>query len=156
MNIKVFAYIQDLDAFVLTEDYKKIASYLGIIGWEQFAWIGRFFSLDNDYGEHWMDNWELRARLPSHQFDESEVLIVDPDRFKNDVDGPCHDEKMRKLFWTDVLKSFHISLESLIEEARKNKNDWERNGIEDAEPGEYIKDLEQRISEVLHSKNTSS
>jgi len=27
------------------------------------VWIGRFFSMDNDFGEHWFDNWDLRKPL---------------------------------------------------------------------------------------------
>jgi hypothetical protein len=144
--IKPFQYIPQLDAFVLTDEYQRVATYLGIVGWEQYAWIGRLFTLDNDYGEHWMDNWELRE-LKTEQakelgYDESELLIIDPDRFQNGKDGPCHTDETRKLFWTNVLDSLVLSPEMIIAEARQ-QNERSRH------IGDYIEDLEERIKELF-------
>jgi hypothetical protein len=46
-------------------------------------------------------------------------MIVVPDRFKNDADGPCHTPTLRKQFWTDVLTSLELSYDTLFEAARQ-------------------------------------
>jgi hypothetical protein len=61
--VKIFRYIEDLDCFVVTDEYRKIADQLGLSEWNPVVWIGRLFTLDNDYGEHWFDNWTLRDQL---------------------------------------------------------------------------------------------
>lgn len=63
MKITIFKYLEELDAFVLTDEYKRIAGHLGLDGGERYAWIGRLFTMDNDFGEHWFDNWELRGQI---------------------------------------------------------------------------------------------
>src|SRR6476469_5743219 len=101
--MKIFNYIDQLDCFVVNPTYKVVADKLGLTEWNEVVWIGRFFSLDNDYGEHWFDNWELRAPLEQKAeklgLDITKLFILDPDRFRNDVDGPCHDPETRVLFW---------------------------------------------------------
>jgi len=72
--------------------------------------------------------------------DSTELFILDPDRFKNDVDGPCHDPDERILFWKDVLLSLQLSYETLFREARKLNEERKEYDQE-----EYIPDLEQRI-----------
>ena len=105
------------------------------------------FVLDNDYGEHWFDNWdarealELRAQALGYEADD--LMIVDPDRFQNGQDGPCHNPEFRQRFWTDVLSSLTLSLELLFDEARSSN---ER--IREVLPDEHITDLEERIREV--------
>ena len=145
--MKPFRYIPELNAFVLTKEYRQVASYLGIEGWEQYAWIGRLFTLGNDYGEHWMDNWELResvaAKADALGFDESELLIIDPSRFQNGKDGPCHSEEVRKIFWTNVLDSLVLSPEMLIAEARL-QNEQNKHL-----PDSYMEDLEDRIESLF-------
>lgn len=153
MTIKVFKKLHNFNAYILEEKYKEICKTLGIIGWEQYAFIGRFFLMDNDSGEHWMDNWELRESIsPSlpPNLDESEILIIDPSKFQNKIDGPNHTNHERLSFWTDVLNSFHISLDTLINEARKNKKSWEEIGYtqEEVNEGKYIHDLEERIKKL--------
>ena len=58
--------------------------------------------MDNDFGEHWFDNWDLREPLEAKAkelgLDTTELFVLDPDRFKNDVDGPCHTPEERVLF----------------------------------------------------------
>ena len=59
--IIIFRYLDNLlDAFDVSEMYRDIADTLGLTEWTPVVWIGRLFALDNDYGEHWFDNWELR------------------------------------------------------------------------------------------------
>src|SRR5437588_158683 len=108
-SVRIFHYIADLDCFVVSEDYKRLADILGLSEWHPTVWIGRLFLLDNDYGEHWFDNWELRELLEPEAekrgIPSEELMIIDPDRLKNGVDGPCHPPEIRKRFWTDVLQS---------------------------------------------------
>ena len=145
--IKVFEYMEELDCFIVAPEYKRIANYLGLSEWNEVVWIGRYFILDNDYGEHWFDNWELRKKISNKALelglDETELFVVDPSRFENGKDGPRHSDEERKLFWTDVLLSLHLSIETLIREARRLN--IEREDIDD---DEYIPDLEQRILSI--------
>jgi hypothetical protein len=119
--------------------------------------MGRLFARDQDFGEHWFDNWEeredlaVKAKELGIDIDEDDLLIVVPDRFaeshqicvhcwdKNDAkpikkmtcpycgedvnispDGPCYSDKVRKSFWTDVLDSITISIDTLFILARES------------------------------------
>jgi hypothetical protein len=64
-TLGVFDYCADLDCFVVSEMYRQIADELGLSEWHPAVWIGRLFMLDNDCGEHWLDNWHLREQLES-------------------------------------------------------------------------------------------
>ena len=145
--IKIFKYLEDLDCFVIDGAYKKIAHELGLTEWHEAVWIGRLFALDNDYGEHWFDNWHLREPLEDKAkklgFDSTELFTIDPDRFKNDIDGPCHDDLERVRFWKDVLNSLHLSNETVFAEARKING--ERKELD---PEGYIPNLEERIKNI--------
>lgn len=147
-KIKIFRYIEVLDCFTLNEDYKSLANKLGFEEWESFAWIGRYFCLDNDYGEHWFDNWDARefasSRANELGIDTDSLLFIDPERFKNDKDGPCHSAAERKLFWTNVLMSLELSLDVIINEAVKNN--LENSGSED-----FVHDLNDRIEVVRNA-----
>jgi hypothetical protein len=147
--IRVFSYLPALDCFIVDPGYKKIADYLGLTEWNEVVWIGRFFTLDNDYGEHWFDNWELReplvAKASELGLDITELFIVDPSRFKNDHDGPCHAPEERALFWKDVLLSLHLSLETLFTEARKLNE-----SRKESDPEDYMPDLEERIKQLTN------
>ncbi len=144
---KVFDYIDALDCFVVNPHFEKLMDYFGITEWNEVVWIGRLFTLDNDYGEHWFDNWEEREQLKNaaeklgyqHEF----LMVINPDRFQNGKDGPCHSSEERKNFWTDVCKCLTLSLETIIAEARKNN---ERN----KEHSNFLPDLEDRIQKVLN------
>jgi hypothetical protein len=70
-SLKIFQYIADLDCFVVSEQYRSIADELGLTEWNPVVWIGCLFSMDNDVGEHWFDNWDLRAQL--RQYVEQQV-----------------------------------------------------------------------------------
>jgi hypothetical protein len=148
--IKVFDYIPELDCFKPTEEYTKLAERLGITEWNPVVWIGRYFALDNDYGEHWFDNWDEREALEEkakkHGYDSHNLLIVIPDRFKikESKDGPVHSPEMRKQFWSDVLSSLELSLDTLFEEAKF----WNGKRKKYNPPEFFISDLEERINSI--------
>jgi repressor LexA len=146
-TVRVFTYIPQLDAFVVTDQYRALADRLGLTEWHPVVWIGRLFTLDNDYGEHWFDNWEEREALADAArqlgIAPEELLIIAPDRLKNDADGPCHTAAFRTQFWTDVLKSLELSYDTLFEEARRG-NAERRTVLPEA----YIPDLEERIAAI--------
>lgn len=149
MKVKVFRYIDDLDAFLPTEEFAHIARTLGLSEWTDVVFICRLLALDNDYGEHIFDNWDEREERAEKAnlmgIDESSLLIVDPERFQNGWDGPCHSKKIRKLFWTDVLKSLELSLDFLFEEARRTTQKHKKY----KRPGDISPaDLELRIQEI--------
>lgn len=152
--IKVLDYIPKLDCFKATKDYKSIAKKLGLMEWNPVVWIGRYFYLDNDYGEHWFDNFEERKGLEKKArclgYDIEELLVLVPENFQNGKDGPCHPPELRKRFWTDALRSFHISLSTLFEEARhKNQKHTKLYpGKQGLEFGLVIPDLEERITKI--------
>jgi hypothetical protein len=150
--IKVFDYIPELDAFVVRKEFSDLMGRLNLTEWHPVVWIGRLFKLDNDYGEHWFDNWDEREDLEDKAkalgYDDIDLMVVVPSVFadhpprcmncKKDVerravcphcgdrnlfvgpDGPCHEDVQRKRFWTDVLKSLALSLDTIFEEARYN------------------------------------
>lgn len=72
---------------------------------------------------------------------DEELLIIDPERFQNGKDGPCHTPEFRKRFWTDVLRSLELSFDLLADEARAFNQERLR-----FMPDEYIHDLEARIA----------
>jgi hypothetical protein len=143
-TVKIFQYLDDLDCFVVSDAYRGIADQLGLTEWSPVVWIGRLFTLDNDYGEHWFDNWHLREQLEPEAaqrgLSDAELLILDPERFQNGKDGPCHAPAFRKRFWTDVLRSLELSYDLLADEARAFNQERLRYL-----PDEYIPDLEGRI-----------
>src|SRR4051812_45168295 len=104
--MRIFRYIEELDAFTVTDEYGALADELGLTEWNHVVWIGRLFLLDNDYGEHWFDNWDEREALESRAaalgLDTYDLLIVVPERFADEADGLCHPPEFRKRFWTEV------------------------------------------------------
>src|SRR5437879_56874 len=149
-TVRIFEYIPELDAFRITSEYQQLADYLGLTEWHAAVWIGRLFTLDNDYGEHWFDGspgWEaIEGRARELGIDPYDLKLVDPERFVNGQDGPCHSPELRKRFWTDVLKSLELSYELLFDMAR------EMNApLKEIYPEEYIGDLERRIRRIQTS-----
>jgi hypothetical protein len=138
----------EVDAFLVTDEYREIADMLGLTEWHPAVWIGRLFILDNDLGEHWFDNWDLRdERGLSHDY-----MIIAPSRFQDGRDGPCHTDEFRKRFWTDVLRSLELSFDLLFDEARQFNAEKQRllneyPGYEDAGDA-FIPDLEDRILKI--------
>jgi hypothetical protein len=119
----------------------------------------KIFLMDNDSGEHWFDNWNERDTLWANKRTEQlgyqydDLMVIDPDRFKDGKDGPCHSSTLRKHFWTDMMKSLRISLGLMIEQARYTKEQIDEIYKEIEKPDDYIEDLELRIIE-LKSKYT--
>lgn len=147
--IKVLKYIPEVDAFVVTPEFLEIAEKLRLCEWTPVVFICRLLALDNDYGEHIFDNWDEREeREPKCKalgIESGELLIVDPERFQNGWDGPCHSKKIRKMFWTDVLKSLTLSLDFLFEEARRSVQKHKKY----ARPGDITPEqLELNIQDV--------
>jgi len=146
-NIRVFKYIEELDAFVVTKEFAELSDRLGLSEWNHVVWIGRLFLLDNDYGEHWFDNWNERERLAEKakefSIEENDLLIVVPERFANGKDSPCNSPEIRKMFWTDVLKSLELSYELLFAKARLFNEKEKEN-----KTGYHIEDLEERIAKI--------
>ncbi len=149
-TVRVFEYIDRLDAFVVTDEYRYLAEQLGLAEWNPVVWIGRLFALDNDYGEHWFDNWDERAALESEArklgIAPEQLMVIVPDRFENQADGPCHPPALRKQFWTDVLKSLELSYDTLFEYARQ-RNSFAKEDL----PDEFIEDLKERIDAIRTS-----
>jgi hypothetical protein len=121
-GIRIFRFMEEMDAFLVTDEFRQIAEYIGIDEWTPVVWIGRLFCLDNDFGEHWFDNWDLREKRATKAeaagIPMEDLLVIDPDRFQDGVDGPCHDAEQRKRFWADVLASLELSFETVFAEAR--------------------------------------
>jgi hypothetical protein len=121
--VRIFRYHPGVDAFALTAEYAALAEVLGMEGWESFAWIGRLFTLDNDVGEHWFDNWALREQRAEvaarHGLDADTLLFIDPRRMADGRDGPCNTDEFRTRFWTEVLSSLDLSEELIITKARE-------------------------------------
>jgi len=119
MQYQVFNYIQELDAFLVNPLFSDRATELGLSEWSPVVFLGRLFTLDNDFGEHWFDNWDEREERSEeakrYGINDHDLFIVNPERFQDGRDGPCHSSDARKAFWTDVLKSFRISDDTLIQ-----------------------------------------
>ena len=164
-RLRPFEYLPEADCFVATPLFEQVVRYLGLMEWTPVVWMGRYFALDNDYGEHWFDNWAEREAIRFHPaldergLNETELFIIDPERFENKVDGPCHPPQLRKMFWTEVLKSLELNLDFLFAEARFNKEKVEKMAELPFEgPGKltkeefldeldnYVPDLESRIA----------
>ena len=156
-TIQIFNYVKALDAFLVTPEFTAISEQLGLAEWTPVVWIGRLFFLDNDYGEHWFDNWDereaLEARAEELGISDFDLMIVVPDRFQDGKDGPCHTDSTRKLFWTDVLKSLTLSYELLFEQARQNNQQMKemKEKYPNFPPDMFLPDLEDRISEIAAS-----
>lgn len=151
-TLQVFDYIEALDAFLVTPKFTAVSERLGLTEWTPVVWIGRLFFLDNDYGEHWFDNWDereaLEVRAAELGIDDSELMIIVPNRFQNGKDGPCNTDTMRKAFWTDVLKSLTLSYELLFEQARTNNQKMKemKENYPGFPPDLFLPDLEERIA----------
>ena len=155
-TIKVFEYVPDLDAFLVSPKFKGLSDHLGLSEWTEVVWIGRLFMLDNDFGEHWFDNWDereaLEARAEELGINSSDLMIFTPKRFQNGKDGPCNSDELRKHFWTDVLKSLELSYDLIFEKARQHNADMKAMSERYSEPRiEYVADIEARIAEVKAS-----
>jgi hypothetical protein len=158
-TIKVFDYIEELDAFLVRPEFVALSERLGLTEWTPVVWIGRLFFLDNDYGEHWFDNWDewegSKERAAELDIDDYDLMITTPWRFQDGENGPCNTDSLRKAFWTDVLKSLTLSHDLIFEAARQNnvkKAEYYQQFPDQAtEDEEAIRDLEERIAEIKTS-----
>jgi len=125
MMLQVFEYVEELDAFKVHPKFAEICGRLQLNEWGIGPiFIGRYLCMDNDFGEHFSDNWELReardSEIKSSEFEAEELFFIEPERFSDGRDGPCHSPEMRKMFWTEVFKSLQLSCDFLFKEARSN------------------------------------
>lgn len=145
--MRVFRYIETLDAFVVTAEFAAICDRLGLSEWHPAVWVGRLFLQDNDYGEHWFDNWDereaLEARARELGIDSHNLMVVRADRFADGVDGPCNSPPVRKAFWTEVLKSLEVSDDLLFAKARQDNDRGKEHGWD-----HYLPDLEEKIARI--------
>lgn len=160
-TLKVFRYVEELDAFLPTREYLAVAEELGLREWNPVVWIGRLFCMDNDFGEHWFDNWDLRDERADAAkalgLDSIDLLIVDPDRFQDGKDGPCNPSELRKRFWTEVLQSLELTYELLFDKARQMNEELRQALPSDVlEKVDYIPDLEERIARVRQELDSTS
>lgn len=120
MKIKIFRRLPQIpNTFVVTEEYRYVSQVLRLTEWNEVVWMGRLFARDQDFGEHWFDNWEMREAVENEAkksgYDYSHLLIIDPSRFTQiDGDGPCHNDETKTRFWCDVCDSLEVELETLI------------------------------------------
>jgi hypothetical protein len=145
--VRVFRFVKELDAFVVTDEFAQLADRIGLTEWHPAVWIGRLFLLDNDYGEHWFDNWDEReareTQVKAMGIDDYDLMIVKPEHFTNEADGPCNPPEIRKAFWTDVLKSLELSYDLLFAKARQQNADMREHW-----PEGYVADLDERITQI--------
>jgi hypothetical protein len=90
-TIKPFRYIPELDCFVVTQQFAELADRLGLTEWSPVVFLGRLFARDNDFGEHWFDNWSEREELAekTKEFgieNNTELLIIVPQKFSDGLD----------------------------------------------------------------------
>ena len=105
----------------------------------------------NDYGEHWFDHWEDRDELEEAALklgiESYDLMIVKAETLSTEWDGSCHSREIRKMFWTQVLKSLKLDMQFLIALAcEENQKVVER-------PDCYLPDLEQRIERLCQKFN---
>jgi catechol 2,3-dioxygenase-like lactoylglutathione lyase family enzyme len=144
--MRIFRYLPEVDAFQLTPDYTALVEALHIGDWEAFAWLGRLFSLDNDVGEHWFDNWDLREQRAEsaarHGLDTNTLLVVNPRRMADGRDGPCNTDEFRGRFWREVLMSLDLSEALIIAKAR----DFHSRLSDPSAVDEVLAELEERVA----------
>jgi hypothetical protein len=156
-RIKVFKEVPELGCFVVTDEFQRIADTIGLTEWHPTVWIGRLFVMDNDFGEHWLDNWEQREALSEKavalgiidEEQEHRLMIVNPKRMMDGKDGPCHSDEFRCRFWNEVLAGLHLSFGLICEEARKENEEMLRLEASMRASGApedmFIHDLDRRI-----------
>lgn len=151
MNLQVFEYIEELDAFKVCPEFAEVCGKLGLNEWGIGPiFIGRYFCMDNDFGEHFSDSWDERDEneqaIKAAGYKEENLLFIRAEAFQDGRDGPCHSPKMRKMFWTDVFKSLQLSPEFLFDEARRTEKRYGRH--HERSPAERLAALEKAIVEI--------
>lgn len=121
--MRVFVFHPRLQAFTYSPPYEELTTLLEL-DWESRAWIGRLFSMDNDVGEHWLDNDDfvdsVREEAESMGLDPDRLVLmrIDPSRMVDGRDGPCHTPELRLRFWNEVLASLDLSPEIIHDYAK--------------------------------------
>ena len=64
--IRIFKFVEAIDAFIVTKEFADLTDRLNLTEWNHVVWLGRLFTLDEDYGEHWFDNWEVSFPTECH------------------------------------------------------------------------------------------
>ena len=100
-------------------------------------------TLENTGSTTWDERDERAAKAQELGIAYEDILPIYPARFKNNQDGPCHTDEPRKKFWTDVLISLQLSLDTLIMEARHMNEQRKQSLIDD-----HLEDLEERIEKI--------
>ena len=112
--------------------------------------------------------------INGEKYDEDELMIVAPDAFTDHgafcmdckkrvkmancpdcgksihvgPDGPCNEDTIKKLFWTDVLHSLHLDLTTIFTKARENKHRNTKKPIE-----QIIKGIENDYGIEAETRN---
>jgi hypothetical protein len=155
-RIKIFEYVEQMDGFIASPAYHALADELGLTEWNPVVWIGRLFFMDNDFGEHWLDNWDIRESMRDKGtqlgYDVDTMFFLEPVRFQDGRDGPCHSDDFRTRFWTNVLQSLELDMTVLFDEARSFQNTL-KDPIHAVPEGqdeidEYVPDRESRIANI--------
>jgi hypothetical protein len=136
--MKPFRYIPELNSFIVEPAFAALVARVGLAEWSSVVFLGRLFARDNDFGEHWFDNWDerevLKPQAEALGIDPEQLMIVIPERFADGkdgvsrqqnwadlkADGPCNSPALRKMFWTEVLKSLDLSYEFIFDAAIEN------------------------------------
>ena len=76
----------------------------------------------HDFGEHGFDNWDIREQK-RHEgnrvgYDVETMLFLDPTRFQDGNDDPCHSADFRTRFWTHALQSRELDMTVLFDQVR--------------------------------------
>ena len=154
-KITVFKEIPEFGCFMVDDEFQRVADILGLTEWHAAVWIGRLFIMDNDFGEHWFDNWDHREAIEEKAeklgIDSGNLMIIDPSRFQNGKDGPCHTDEFRTRFWHEVLSGLRLSFGLICDEARLQNNSMlalEETLRATGKPPDdiFIHDLELRIA----------
>ena len=102
-TLKIFKYIDELDCFIVTEEYQQIADYLGLTEWNPVVWIGRLFTLDSwQIVKSLFDARSIDPRVTSYPWLAEELLTQAPDEGYAPTAGGFLDAER---VWGIVLKA---------------------------------------------------
>jgi hypothetical protein len=62
-TLPVFDYLEELDCFLINPVFSNVVCQLHLNEWHPAVWVGRYFTMDNDFGEHWFEDWDEREAL---------------------------------------------------------------------------------------------
>ena len=131
MNIKVFQPGPTHGTFFCTKEFEQACAELNISEWHAAVWIGRLFARNQDFGEHWFDNWDEREELENFSLifpkdeDYSSLLIVVPRSFiqKSQSCWSCG-EKIVKINCPNCQKELNIKPDGPVYSEEVVKSFW--------------------------------